>query len=809
MQHLDWREIDDLFQAALAISQPERDALISARCGDRPEVAREVRSLLDAHHASDGFLEPVVPLISKDPTPNAIGTRVGPYELTRLLGHGGMGTVYLGVRIDGAFSHQVAIKLIRAVLDVDVARRFAVERQILASLHHPHIVALFDGGTTSTGQAFLVMEYVEGLPITAYARDRRLSLTDRLQLFRRVCAGVHAAHQRGVVHRDLKPANILVTADGAPKVLDFGIAKLVDGAATGVTLTAGLSAPLTPNYASPEQLRGQTVTTASDVYSLGVLLYELVAGARPYESDGQPLDRVLVRVLEQRVLWPSAAARHAADLPYSATGLKGDLDAVVLKAMRTEAQERYGSADALSDDIARVLSGHPVIARDLSFRYLAAKLASRHRAAAAVVLIALAGILSALGVAVWQRQRAENERAMAERRFEDVRTLANTLIFELDEAIRTKSPTEARGVIVTEGLGYLDRLAKTSQDPRLRLELADGYRRIGEIQGHPAFANLGDRPGALVSFTRALDLAEPLERVPEHRTRALASVVATYRLMTSVQPDKALAGQSARAAVAAAERWVAIERSDEARRGLGTALFALATHVGWPESRVHWESAGREFESLLSDRPEDPDRMRNVALVDKYLASRLSGEPDEAQRRAERAAQLDARRVDLLPGNRPAMIDAAISYAQLATLLTDPRDRLPLFEKSLALRERVVTADPADQFAREVYRRALIQVASTRLEVGDEDGARDAADRAVAAFKAEDPRVIDTPDIYWRARAYLLAGIIDGRAGRGGAGCRRLAAALDDIAHLRANEERVPVEDLRLAHEALPACAPG
>jgi non-specific serine/threonine protein kinase/serine/threonine-protein kinase len=635
---IDWHAVDDVFHAAVVLPAADRPSCVAARCQGRPDVEQEVLSLLAAHDASGGFLEPLVAQ-PVDAGAAVVGSRIGPYRLARLLGHGGMGTVYLADRVDGAFSQRVAIKLTRAVLDVEVTRRFAAEREILAALHHPNVVTLFDGGTTETGQAFLVMEYVEGQPVADYVRNRRVGLQERLRLFQQVCAGVHAAHQHGAVHRDLKPANVLVTREGVVKVLDFGVAKLVGAPSRDSTVTA---APLTPNYASPEQLRGEPVTISSDVYSLGVMLYELASGTRPYDSDNQPLDVVLAQVLHNRTRRPSAAGLPP-DLPYDRSALRGDLDAVVLKAMRVEAEERYGGAAALSDDLGRVLAGHPVTVREPSFGYLARKLVSRHRAAATVAGLAMVAIVGSLVMALWQSRRAEAERSAAQARFDDVRQLATALIFKLDEAIRLKSPTEARRVVVEEALGYLNRLASVSDDPRVRLELAQGYTRIGEVQGHPGFPNLGDREGARSSFARAIDLVTPIEALPAHRGRALAVLVGAHRLIASVQSESSARTESIRAAVAAAERWVALERSDAARRALGSALFALASSAGWPAGRPHWEAAGREFEALLADQPEDPDRMRNVALVDKYLTQRLSesGETAEARRRADRAATFD------------------------------------------------------------------------------------------------------------------------------------------------------------------------
>jgi hypothetical protein len=803
---VDWREVDDVFHAAASLPRDERSAFVATRCRGRAELQHEILTLLDAHDASDGFLEPLAPdLPPASFAPSAIGARIGPYALTRLLGHGGMGSVYLATRVDGAFSHDVAIKLTRAVLDVEVSRRFAAERQILASLQHPNIVTLFDGGTTVTGQAYLVMEYVEGRSIVSYVDHHRLPLGDRLRLFQHVCTAIHFAHQHGVVHCDVKPANVLVTAAGVPKVLDFGVARLAAGS-TGATADAMTA--MTPNYASPEQLRGQRVTIASDVYALGVLLFELVAGTRPYDVEGQPLDVALARVLETRSGRPSVAARGQASLPYDASRIGGDLDAVVAKSMRVDAGERYDSAAALADDLGRVLAGNPVIAREPSFAYLARKLVARHRAATTMAAAGLLAVIAALGAAVWQQQRAEAHSAAAQARFEDVRRLANALIFKLDETIRTNTPTEARRVVVAEALAYLSRLSAISDDPGLRLELAEGYRRIGEVQGAPGFSNLGDRDGARSSFARAIELAQPLESLPAYRTRALAALVAAHRLSASVQADRDRSRESVRAAAAAAERWVAIERSDEARRALGSAQFALAINLGWPASRPHWEAAGREFESLLAERPADPDRMRNVALVDKYLATNLpQTEAAEKLRRAERAATLDARRLESQPGNRATQIDAAIAFAQLASLLEDPSAKLPLYERSLALREQVAAADPADRFAQTVWRRALVQVAATRLAINDRAKAHEFAERALTAFETDGPDTDLKDELRWRASAALVSATAAARGADAARACRRFAQGAADIATLRRRGSPIPGDDLRRAQETLPHCA--
>ena len=283
-----------------------------------------------------------------------------------------MGVVYRAERVDGAFTQRVAVKLIDAPLrSPDTLRRFRAERQILATLNHPHIVTLLDGGVTDDGRAYLVMECVDGVPITAHCATHRLSLEDRLALFRALCAAVQNAHQHGIVHRDLKPANILVTAEGVPKVLDFGIAKLLDRPQEVDHTMTGAPLPLTPNYASPEQLRGLPVTTASDIYALGVLLYELVAGVRPYDTSNKAFEEILHTVVDREPRRPRAALAAKDAVPYDRRRLKGDLDAIVQKAMSREPERRYGSAQELSEDIDRHLGGQPILAVEASFGYVA------------------------------------------------------------------------------------------------------------------------------------------------------------------------------------------------------------------------------------------------------------------------------------------------------------------------------------------------------------------------------------------------------------------------------------------------------
>ena len=407
-----------VLDAALELSVEERAAFLDRECGQDTPLRREVEALLDTEVDGGLLAEPAFSIHAEDA---AVGRRIGPYQLVQLLDRGGMGAVYLAERED--FEQRVALKLIRRGLDADelLVRRFQNERQILARLDHPNIARLLDGGATEDRLPYFVMEVVDGEPIDRYCRDRELSVGARLRLFRKVCAAVQFAHQNLVIHRDLKPGNILITEGGEPKLLDFGIAKLLDDSLTASPVQTELGqGPMTPRYASPEQIRLEPVTTASDVYSLGVLLYELLTGLDPYDVRGRRGDEVARAVCEQEPERPSTAVRRrtaeteVGESQRLRRQLAGDLDSIVLKAMRKEPHERYASAEQLSDDVRRHLEGMPVDAQTGSFRYRAGKFVRRHRlgmGVAAGFLVLIVGF-SILSTVLWrnaerQRQRQE------------------------------------------------------------------------------------------------------------------------------------------------------------------------------------------------------------------------------------------------------------------------------------------------------------------------------------------------------------------------------------------------------------------
>ncbi|HEX7516394.1 MAG TPA: serine/threonine-protein kinase [Chthoniobacterales bacterium] len=416
-----WARVKELFEAAVDLDPNERTVLLDKECGGDDSLRGEIESLLKSDEQTDGFIEQPAFAIPHDLFPDNVeepfvGRQFGAYQVIREIGRGGLGAVYLAARADDEYRKQVAIKVIRRGLDTDdIIRRFRNERQILAQLDHPNIARLIDGGTTDDGLPYFVMEYVNGAPINAYCDANALTTTERLNLFRKVCAAVTYAHQNLVIHRDLKPSNILVTQEGEPKLLDFGIAKLLSTGDELFTQTIPALRVMTPEYASPEQVKGDKIMTTSDVYSLGVLLYELLTGQRPYRLKTRTPEEIAHAITEQEPERPSTVyAEHPNPRTQNPKSLRGDLDNIVLMAMRKEPARRYASVGQFSEDIRRHLTGLPVLARKDTVTYRASKFVNRHRigvAAAALVLLSLVGGIVATLIQV---QTARRERAKAE-----------------------------------------------------------------------------------------------------------------------------------------------------------------------------------------------------------------------------------------------------------------------------------------------------------------------------------------------------------------------------------------------------------
>ncbi|HEX6058200.1 MAG TPA: serine/threonine-protein kinase [Gemmatimonadaceae bacterium] len=486
--------IQSVFDAAVERPAPERPAFVDRECAGDAELREQVMRLLSAAESTGGaaFIDVAVRRATTEFTEPAsrAGLTLGPWRLLRELGHGGMGTVWLAERADGAYDARVAIKLVRGgFASPELERRFRAERQILADLHHPNIAALLGGGDAPDGTPYLVMECIEGEPITEWADRRRLGLAARLRLFRAVCDAVGHAHRSLVVHRDIKPSNILVGEDGVPKLVDFGIAKPLGPEASPDT--TALVRRMTPAYASPEQLLGERINVATDVWSLGVLLYELLTGVQPFAAEGMTTEEVRRRILEHEPVPPSEALRRSGGRTGLAPReLAGDLDTIVQMALRKEPAARYASVEQLAEDVRRHLAGAPVSARPATLGYRMRKFAKRNApavAAASALFLALAG---GLGATLWQARRAE----AAQRRAEAALAQSVEVKDFLTSLFRASDPRESRGADVTA-----------------RELLERGVQRVDELAAQPALqaellALLGSVQMQLGEYRSAADL---------------------------------------------------------------------------------------------------------------------------------------------------------------------------------------------------------------------------------------------------------------------------------------------------------------
>ncbi|MGE5243311.1 MAG: protein kinase domain-containing protein [Betaproteobacteria bacterium] len=687
-----WRRVSPYLDEALDLSGPERSAWLASLRERDPELANRLHGLLEEHDglAQAGYLEQHRAALL--PPPLAAGTVVGAYTLLARIGEGGMGTVWLGERSDGEIQQRVAIKFLGAAGHrLSWRDRFLKERQLLVSLDHPSIVRVIDAGHTDAGMPYLVMEYVEGSPIDVAAA--RLPIDERLRLLLGVCDAVSYAHRHLIVHRDLKPSNILVDTAGQPKLLDFGIAKLLDDT---VEATQTIDRLLTPNYASPEQLRGSPQTTATDVYSLGAVLYKLLTGRSPYE------------VVKTATRAPGGQA--ASDVPPASRlnpDLPADADFVLRKALREEPEERYASVDALSRDIHALLDGRPVEARSGDAWYRTRKLVRQYWVPVAATTLVIGSL--AIGQFV-----ADRERARADRRFGQLRHLAQQVI-DLDAAIRNlPGATAARQRLVSISLNYLEGLAADARgDVDLMREVGEAYWHIGRLQGLPSELNLGQPVQADASLAKADTLIEMVVGArPSDRSVLLRSA--------SIAHDRMIIAQSsgrnddavtyARAAVGRLERFQRAGTLSVDERGQVAAMYS---NVALALVNMH-----RYAEAIPLARrgvdvaPSDPGGARGRASALSVLASALRYQGHlEAALRAIRDAEAISREVQYPGGNERLVLRMTNRYGVLlreglilgeaeGVNLNRPDDAIGPLQEALDLTEAAARADPHDATSR-------------------------------------------------------------------------------------------------------------
>ncbi|AKJ31078.1 protein kinase domain-containing protein [Caldimonas brevitalea] len=669
------------------------------------------------------------------------GQRLGAYRLHALIGRGGTGDVYRAARADGAYEQQVAVKLMRGSLDREHAvARFRAERQIMASLDHPNLAKVYDGGVMEDGRPYLVMELVAGEPIDVYAQRNGLSIEQRLRLFRTVCQVVHYVHQQGVVHCDLTPGHILVTERGVIKLLDFGIARKIDVTdADGAAPSAGAAMPLTLAYASPEQVRGGRVAPTSDVYALGVVLYRLLTGVSPYlgvtPDDHYAWSAAVCEVDPPRPSQAVADRRLRADL-------QGDLDAVVMMALRKDPARRYASAEQLADDVFRHLERLPVQARRGAWSYRAHRFLLRHRAAAGVALVANLALLAGLGFAGYEVYEANRQRERAERHANGVRHLANVFIFDMHEAIRTlPGSSDARKLVVQTALTYLEQLGtERRDDPKLQIEIARAYLRVGDALGQPYNAAFGDLDAAARVYAKAQGLLEPLTRraLLDRGPRAaaqleLARVLMRQAILLEAKGRHTGALQLLQRALPAAHAAAAANPSDVRSQTLLAAVYgnlssAYESAGDWPAYEKHLATARRLTETVLARHPEDRMAATNLAILRLEHGLRLlkHGSSGELARAAAQAAQEGLQMLEQLQRNDPhdtvVTRALALGHEYLGLALA----RLGQFEHavrqqsmSLQLLEQQLDQTPHDTMLQAFFARTRAELAAVTLAQGD------------------------------------------------------------------------------------------
>ncbi|MCX6629855.1 MAG: serine/threonine-protein kinase, partial [Candidatus Solibacter sp.] len=724
----------------------ERGLALDSACAGDPELRREVEQYLRYESSATARLPP----LPEEPAPEGPAPeRVGPWHIVREIGRGGMGVVYQAERDDGEYRQCAALKLVRDSRQGAAFRDlFRRERQILAQLEHPNIARLLDGGTTPEGQPYYVMEYVEDAPLLEYCGRNNLPVGARLRLFLKICDAVSYAHRRLIIHGDLKPGNMLVAkaADrGAeePKLLDFGLAKVLQAEAEG-NLTATGMPLLTPIYASPEQVRGERLTTATDIYSLGVVLYELLTGGTPYALEGPSLFGVWNAICEQNPPPPSTAAGKGRRYRAAA-----DLDAIVLKMLRKEPDERYASVEALVADLERYLAGMPVLARGGNALYRLRRLVVRRKWPVAAGVAALMAAAAAFSAIWWEQQRAQF-------RFQQLRQFARSVVFEIYDSIEElPGATPARKLLVARSLEYLRSLDAASRgDLTLRWDLAEAYKRVGDAQGNSSRPNLGDSAGALAAFTRARRLLREILAAQPDDLRALSTLVEVDRTAADTLSDRGATAESLlirREASEILNRLAALRPTLAARRAQALGQWNLAlglTQVrDWPGAAAAWQQALALYEDLTHAIPEDASMRRNLALSHKRLAAVYlqQGDTPHAIEQLHAAEQIDRARLAREPASIEAMMDLSYDLSDLGlALFTLNRypEAVRRYEEALELRRSVAAQDPQDYRARTGVGRSLDRLALAYQRAGNLDRAIENAREAtetLAGVTAHDP----------------------------------------------------------------------
>ncbi|HWE49694.1 MAG TPA: serine/threonine-protein kinase [Bryobacteraceae bacterium] len=737
-----WRQVEELFFAAVELPEPARAEFLDRACRGDQELRRETESLLATDlMESDSIatlIESAATSLFDDDSME--GARLGPWRIDREIGRGGMGAVYLAARADQQFVKRVAIKLVKRGIDTDaVLKRFRQERQILAGLDHPNIARLIDAGTSIDGRPYFVMEYVEGTPIHIFCQQKKLSLVARCELFRQVCAPVSYAHRHLVIHRDLKPANILVTADGSPKLLDFGIARLlnIEAGENTVDLTGARSTiALTPAYASPEQSRGEAINTATDVYSLGAILLQILTGETPRRRADGELDR---------------------------KPLSGDLDRIVLMATHTDPARRYQSVDQLSEDLRRYIAGLPVLAQEDTWTYRVRKFALRNRvgvlAGGLIACILIGGIVAVL----WEARQTRIQRQRAEQRLGDLVEMANRTLFRVDGSIeRLPGATQARRDMVRSTLDYLDRLnTENGNDARVLSAMAFAYTRLARIEGDPLQPNLGDLPGAEASYRKAEKILEGLIAASPANLNARLQLAECSKGLAEVlgasgQKESNIA-EARKGLVQTA--WILNNDPHNLAARKSAALLHL-TAVAADTTMNHLAEARQEIlqelprtMQMVAEYPHDEDCILILASTWSQFGTIASREGDIQQSLSDyqKSVALREQLFALHPNDVAVQRDLMIAYGHVGDAMGspflmsagDPHGALVWYRKAAQIAETMVASDPSDTQARIDLAVVLMRTGTVLQGPGEVEESLAVLDRSASIFdslSAADPK---------------------------------------------------------------------
>ncbi|MGM9482918.1 protein kinase domain-containing protein [Roseateles sp. NT4] len=737
-----WQLLKKLLERITELPEAERATFLDEECSDDPSVRRELVSLLQHAEVTSRLLEhgSLKALSEQAIAINSQawkGRRIGAYRVIRLLGHGGMGEVYEATRDDGQYEQRVAIKVVRDAIGIDhaaLSARLDAEKKILATLDHPNIARLLDAGVIDEERPYFVMELVEGQPIDIYCQQEGISLRQRVELMRSVCTTVEYAHQQGVIHRDLKPSNILVTAAGIPKLLDFGIAKRIDVEGSGAGRTVTQAQALTPDYASPEQVLGEPIGVATDIYALGLVLYRLLAKQSPYASASSWL-KLQEAICETDPAKPSFVLKTRGAPEWR--DVQGDLDAVVLLALRKQPQLRYASAQAMADDLFRYLEGLAVAARSGSRSYrLVRTVARQQKVTLGAIAVFNVLLLAGAVVAVYWAREATHQRDRAEQNAAELRGVANTLLFDVNDKIaEIPGTTEARAYIVKSAIRQLEKIRNEAKlDASLRLELAKGYKRIGDALGRPNYPNLGDPAEAIRQYDIGIALLDPDDSLEALRQLAALHLAVSTVDFTQGRSKEAL--QRLIKASAAAERAARNPASDmtdrmtlaKTRMSHAQTLTLTGTTEGFVEDM---QSAMTLYKEVLQSDRGNRSALRSLASVYQNLSWYMT-EADGSPAGLAQALgyQAEARKVfnEIIradPGKASsaegAMAQGYASDGAALLALGRAKEALQPLEKAIAYWRQQVQLEPANVESLNHLEEPLAVLGSVHLALGEWD----------------------------------------------------------------------------------------